>query len=79
MIDLVKGKTAAEANRLAALFLGMIKGTVTDGGALEELEDAQAFRDISHLPGRVKCAVLGWHTLQEALNRGDAPAAERTE
>ena len=45
----------------------MIKGEV-DESALDELEDAQAFRDIAHMPARVKCAVLGWHTLEEALD-----------
>ncbi|HAC04036.1 MAG TPA: SUF system NifU family Fe-S cluster assembly protein, partial [Eubacterium sp.] len=24
---------------------------------------------ISHMPARVKCAVLGWHTLDEALKK----------
>ena len=34
---------------------------------LDELEDSQAFENIRHMPARVKCAVLGWHTLDEAL------------
>ena len=33
---------------------------------LEELEEASALVDISHMPARVKCAVLGWHTLNNA-------------
>ena len=24
-------------------------------------------QDISHMPARVKCAVLGWHTMEELL------------
>lgn len=24
-------------------------------------------QDVSHMPARVKCAVLGWHTLEELL------------
>ena len=32
------------------------------------LEEASALRDIAHMPARVKCAVLGWRTLKEALN-----------
>ena len=34
---------------------------------IEQLEEASALQDISHMPARVKCAVLGWHTLSEAL------------
>ncbi|MST74950.1 SUF system NifU family Fe-S cluster assembly protein [Roseburia sp. MUC/MUC-530-WT-4D] len=70
MLDLVIGKTKDEALKLADLFLKMIKGTVTDE-ELEELEEASVLQDISHMPARVKCAVLGWHTMQEMLDEKD--------
>ena len=70
MLDLVIGKTKEEVMHLADLFFRMIKGTVSDE-ELEELEEASALVDISHMPARVKCAVLGWHTLTEML--GDEP------
>lgn len=69
MIDIIKGKTAEEAFRLVDLFLGMIKKEVTDDDELEELEDAIALKNISNMPARVKCAVLAWHTLKEALKK----------
>ena len=31
------------------------------------LEEASVLQDIAHMPARVKCAVLGWHTMQELL------------
>ena len=34
---------------------------------IDSLEEASALRDIAHMPARVKCAVLGWRTLKEAL------------
>ena len=42
---------------------------VVDGVAytLEELEDAAALQDVAHMPARVKCAVLGWRTLEEGV------------
>ena len=61
------GKTKDEALKLADLFLKMIKGTVTD----EELEEATLLQDISHMSARVKCAFLGWHTMQEMLDEKD--------
>lgn len=67
MIGLIKGKPVDEAKRLSELFLSMIKGDVTDEEQLEELGDATALESVSHLPARVKCAALGWHTLDEAL------------
>ncbi len=70
MIDLIKGKPMEEAMELADLFFGMIKHEVTEEEKLEALEDAIALKDISHMPARVKCAVLGWHTLKECADTG---------
>ena len=67
MIDLIRGKTVEEARHLAHLFIGMIKREITDDKELEELEEALALKNISHMPARVKCAVLAWHTLDDAL------------
>ena len=69
--DLIKGKTVKEALRLVDLFLDMIKREVTDDDKLEELEDAIALKNISNMPARVKCAVLAWHTLKDALERDE--------
>ncbi len=67
MLDLVIGKTVDEANHLHDLFMKMIKDSVTED-ELEELEEAGALQDISHMPARVKCAVLGWRTMRELLS-----------
>jgi len=67
MIDLIKGKTVEEAKVMAKTFTGMIKNEITKEEELEILEDAVALKDISHMPARVKCAVLGWHTLEETI------------
>lgn len=72
MIDLIRGKTVEEALKLAETFFRMIKGEISDDAELEALEDAVALKDISHMPARVKCAVLGWHTLENAV--GEKPA-----
>lgn len=67
MLDLVIGKPKEEALRLADIFLRMIKGSVTEE-EVEELEEAGVLQDVSHMPARVKCAVLGWHTMQQMLD-----------
>jgi nitrogen fixation NifU-like protein len=64
MLDLVIGRSKEEALRLSDIFMRMIKGKITDEER-EELEEAAALEDISHMPARVKCAVLGWHTMDE--------------
>ena len=67
MVDLIKGQPVAEALRLAELFLGMITGKETDDAVLEELDEAIALKGIAKMPARVKCAVLPWHTLENAM------------
>lgn len=69
MAELLQGKTVEEALRLCHVFLGMIRGDVTDEDVLEELEAAVTLKDISKMPVRVKCATLGWHTLELALEK----------
>ena len=67
MADLVIGKTKDEALRLADIFDRMIKEKVSDE-ELESLDEAAALQDISHMPARVKCAMLGWRTMKEMLS-----------
>ncbi|WP_315005602.1 Fe-S cluster assembly sulfur transfer protein SufU [uncultured Selenomonas sp.] len=69
MIDLMRGKTVEEAQRLAQLFTSMIKREVTDDAALAELDEAIALKNISNMPARVKCAVLAWHTLEDVIKK----------
>ena len=64
MLDLVIGKSIQEADKLNDIFMGMIRGESTEE-QLEELDEAASLSDISKMPSRVKCAVLGWRTMKE--------------
>lgn len=66
MADVVIGKTKEEALELADIFDRMIKGTVSQE-ELEQLDEAAALQDVSHMPSRVKCAMLGWRTMKQML------------
>ena len=66
MLDLVIGKETEEALRLADIFLRMIRQEAGEE-EIEELEEAGFLTDVSHMPARVKCAVLGWHTLENMI------------
>lgn len=66
MLELIIGKPIDEAVHLSELFLKMIKDEATEE-EIDELDEARALRDISHMPARVKCAVLGWHTMEEMV------------
>ena len=72
LADMMEGLEAQEAKRLAQLFISMIRGDAQTEEELEELEDAAAFRGLSKMPARTKCAVLAWHTLEEAVSQWQA-------
>ena len=69
MIDVLKGKTTEEAKEIIKTFIEMIKREITDENELKKLEDAIAFRNVSNMPARVKCALLAWHTIEDILNK----------
>ena len=68
MIDTLKGKTIDEAKEIIKTFISMIKREETDEKNLEKLEDAIAFKNVSNMPARVKCALLAWHTLNDMIS-----------
>ena len=72
MIDTLKGKTVEEAKEIIKTFIEMIKRETNDEEELKKLEDAIAFRNVSNMPARVKCALLAWHTIEDMLNKNDS-------
>ena len=76
MIDTLRGKTIDEAKEIISTFISMIKREIKDEEQLEILEDAIAFKNISNMPARVKCALLAWHTIEKMIeereNSGEA-------
>ena len=81
MSDLMIARTPEEAIELCKLFGRMIRGEETDEAVLDKLEDANILHDIAHMPARVKCAELAWHTLEEMLeahNSGSTAAGTST-
>lgn len=71
MLGMIIGKKKEDALKMGELFMKMIRGEATDE-EIDSLEEASALKDIAHMPARVKCAVLGWRTLKEALEDAEA-------
>ncbi len=69
MIDTLKGKTIDEAKEIIKTFIEMIKRETTDEEELKKLEDAIAFKNVSNMPARVKCALLAWHTVEDMISK----------
>jgi nitrogen fixation NifU-like protein len=73
MTETVAGKTVGEVEELTANVRGMLSGDVEpDEDAFGELV---ALKGVVKYPIRVKCAVLAWDVLQEALSQGSGSAA----
>lgn len=66
MLGMIIGQSKEKALEYADIFMRMIRGEASDE-EIDSLEEASALRDISHMPARVKCEMLGWRTLSEAL------------
>ena len=74
MHDLVDGADLATVARLEKDFdiLMHSRGRGVDDAVLDALEDGAAFEGVSKYPNRVKCALLGWMALKDALAKSGA-------
>ena len=74
MHDLVNGADLTTVARLEKDFdiLMHSRGRGVDDAVLDALEDGAAFEGVSKYPNRVKCALLGWMALKDALAKSGA-------
>lgn len=68
MIETLKGKNIEDAKRIINIFMKLIKREELSEEEKTLLEDAYAFKNVSNMPARVKCALLSWHTLESILS-----------
>lgn len=73
----VKGKKRADAEQLFDIFHKLVTGSYT--GALDDIGKLAVFSGVSEFPARVKCAILAWHTMHEALNTKETKSTVTTE
>lgn len=69
MYDLTEGASRQEVAHLHEIFTEMMhsRGDFPDE-KLDELDDASALLGVSKFPARVKCALLGWMALYDAMD-----------
>lgn len=67
MSEAVKGQPLAEALKVADIFKSMMLGGSQEIFLPEELEDLEALQGVKKYPVRIKCALLPWNTLLEAI------------
>jgi nitrogen fixation NifU-like protein len=70
MTEAVEGTSVENARRLAGEFRGMMAGDVEPDE--QEFGDLVALKGVVKYPIRIKCAVLAWDVLQDALEGAGA-------
>ena len=68
MTEKVEGLTAKESAALAEAIKRMMAGE--EEGDVDALGDLVSLKGVVKYPVRIKCALLGWNTLLEALQEG---------
>jgi nitrogen fixation NifU-like protein len=63
----VAGKTIDDAKEIATEFRSMMEGGTEPDE--DQFGDLMALKGVVKYPVRIKCAVLGWDVLQEALGQ----------
>jgi nitrogen fixation NifU-like protein len=67
MSTVLKGKTRSEAEVLFDKFHHLVRGENNNENRAEDFGKLAAFAGVSEFPARVKCAILPWHTMKNAL------------
>ncbi len=76
LTELVTGEPVRQAARSSAGFLGLMRGAAPDAATADSLDDAMAFAGVAQYPARVKCALLPWMALRDALLRAGVDPAD---
>jgi len=73
MTDLVSQAPLVHAKETEQLFFQLMnsRGQGLDDDAEDELGDAVAFTGTSQYPARIKCALLGWMALKDAIAKAE--------
>ncbi|HYN37320.1 MAG TPA: SUF system NifU family Fe-S cluster assembly protein [Actinomycetota bacterium] len=71
MTEKVKGLDAKDARGLVESIKRMMTGD--EEGDPDTIGDLVSLKGVVKYPVRIKCALLGWNTLEEALESDDSP------
>lgn len=78
MAEMLEGRSVAEADRLTAAFLHLVKGEPAEFLNADDRERLEVMAGVQQFPMRVKCATLAWHTLAAALHgEGNARSEDK--
>jgi nitrogen fixation NifU-like protein len=79
LTELIKGKTLKEAEAVYFLFREMMYGKSPSEADSESLGEAEALAGVRKFPIRIKCALLAWAALEDAIKKHLREAAGKEE
>ena len=68
MTKKIKGRPRAEAAKIASVFRGVVTGENRQVDEEEALGELTLLEGVQHFPQRVKCAMLAWRALEQAIS-----------
>ena len=68
LTEAVQGKTVDQMEGLSALFEAMMRGEMLSEKDTERLGDLRELDGVRRFPVRIKCALLAWSTLDDAID-----------
>ncbi|MBI4534105.1 MAG: SUF system NifU family Fe-S cluster assembly protein [Candidatus Melainabacteria bacterium] len=74
MTEAISGQPLQRATEIVELIKDMLLGKSQEVSLPAELEDLEALKGVRKYPVRIKCALLPWNTLAEAINDVLEPA-----
>jgi nitrogen fixation protein NifU and related proteins len=66
LAEIVKGKSLSEVKKIAGIVRALLKGEEIDENV--DLGDLEALKGVKQFPVRIKCALLSWTTLVDAID-----------
>ena len=64
----IKGKALSDAAKMGTVFRGIVTGVNRQQPEEDALGELQLLEGVQNFPQRVKCAMLAWRALEQALN-----------
>lgn len=79
MTDMLEGKSVQDMTDLYDAFHEMMdaRGQEIPDELADQLEDASAFQGVSKFPARIKCALLGWMALRDAVAQAEVKKSDK--
>ncbi len=68
LAEMLEGKSAGEALEFVSLVRSMMRGDELTEDEKDKLGDILALEGVKRFPVRIKCALLSWTALEDALN-----------